>query len=186
MEADWSVEIGADLPVIAVPWEGFVDLRENLARVREISEAVVNSALAEALIKLNAPESPVFTSKADAWVLAADDIDPFEFDASPQEAQTGRACYIDIIARDNALFSNFATHEKWVQAATLHLRKIALRRSRTDFVVRPAFVDGREGFAITFYVLACAIHENEALSIFQDALNHAIAATIETSVTAGE
>src|SRR5215813_14442400 len=74
VEADWSVEIGADLPLIAVPWEGFVDLRRDLAAAHELRETTAAPMLGEALIDLNQEASPVFTSKCDFWLLTADEI----------------------------------------------------------------------------------------------------------------
>jgi hypothetical protein len=186
MEADWSVEIGKELPVIAVPWEGFVDLRKDIARIREISEAVCTPSLAEALVRFNAPQSHLFTTKCDRWLLAADEIDALEFDAKAEDTRAGIACYVDVISRRDSLFSSFTAHEKWSRATVKALRAIALPQCRLDFVVRPAVIDNLEGFGITFYVAACARNQEAARPIFEAALNHAIAATIETSAIAGE
>jgi hypothetical protein len=40
MEADWSVEIGAGLPVIDADWPGFVDLRRDIRSIDSIPEAL--------------------------------------------------------------------------------------------------------------------------------------------------
>src|SRR5262249_44571321 len=80
MEADWAVEIGADLPAIIVPWEGSIDLRKELWLAHQLTEAVASPILAQSLIKLNHHASPVFSSKCDLWSLSADEIDPLEFD----------------------------------------------------------------------------------------------------------
>lgn len=185
MEADWSVEIGADLPVIAVPWDGFVDLRRNpAADVDYIGEAVAHPALARALETLNAMTSPAFTSKCDCWVAPADEIDPFEFDATRDEAQQGIACYIDIIARNPDLVASFIAHETWVRTAALALRMVALQRARADFVVRRALVNQRDGFAITLYAAACGESEAAAYITLESALNHAITATIQAATRA--
>lgn len=192
MEADWSVEVGNNLPVIVVPWDGFVDLRLNLDAVDKVVEVANNRALAEALIELNATDSPVFTSKCDLWLLSEGEIDAFEFDASREEARQGIACYIDIIAHDPALFASFATHESWVRHATLALRAHLQSQARAEFVIRPALHIGEEkanaqdGFAITLYVSACASTEIAAESIFQAALQTATAFTIKKVATAGE
>lgn len=192
MEADWSVEVGSDLPVIVVPWDGFVDLRLHLDAVDKIAEVANNRALAEALIKLNATDSPVFTSKCDLWSLAEDEIDVFEFDASREEAQQGIACYIDIIAHSPALFASFAMHETWVRHATFALRAHLQPQARAEFVIRPALyirdekANAQDGFAITLYVSACAATEIAAKSIFQAALQTTTAFTIKESAVAGE
>lgn len=192
MEADWSVEIGRDLPVIVAPWDGFVDLRRDPDAVKHVVEVANHPALAVALTAFNATDSPVFTSKCDYWPLAADEIDAFEFDASGEEAQLGTACYIDIIARDQALFASFAAHEDWVRRATLELRKYPQSQVRIEFVVRAAMniesagSDARDGFAVTLYVSACAATEAAAEGIFQAALQAATAVTMKEATTVGE
>jgi hypothetical protein len=186
MEADWSVEIGAELPVIAVPWEGFVDLRNTPSLANGIEETVTAPALAQALITLNAASSPVFTSKCDLWPLAPDDIDPLEFEARREEAQKGVACYIDIVARDAELFASFAAHEAWVRAATSELREIVLPQARAELVVRPSNIDHREGFAVTLFTAACAATVADAQSIFRTVLQTAITITMKQAAPAGE
>jgi hypothetical protein len=192
MEADWSVEIGSNLPVIAVPWEGFVDLRHNLAATEHIVEVADIPPLAEALTLLNAPASFVFTSKCDFWTITAEEIDPFEFDSASEEAQQGVACYIDILASDPRLYASFSMHEAWVRHASLALRQDRQPQSRADFVVRPsmhtdkASTITREGFAITLYVSACGADEAAAKRIFRTALRTATAVTIKAAATTGE
>ena len=178
MEADWSVEIGADLPVIAVPWEGFIDLRHAPSLASGLEEAATAPALARALVTLNAAISPVFTAKCDLWLLTPDDIDPLEFGASREQAQQGIACYIDVIARDAGVFASFAAHEAWVRAATAELHEVELPRARVEYVVRASRVDDFEGFAVTLYAAAGAVKEEDVKSVFHDALETATAITI--------
>jgi hypothetical protein len=186
MEADWSVEIGKGLPVIAVPWKGWIDLRKAPFRIREIPEAAADPSLAQALAHLNSPQSPLFTSKCDRWHLPANEIDPFEFEAPQEETRTGLACYIDILLRNQNASASFDAHEKWVRSASVALRQVPLPQCRADFVLRPAVMNNQEGFGITLYIAACSRSEAPAQSIFGAALNHAIAITIETSPSSGE
>jgi hypothetical protein len=186
VEADWSVEIGRGLPVIAVPWEGWVDLRKEPFRIREIPEAIAEPWLAQVLVSLNSQQSPVFTSKCDRWHLAAAEIDPFEFDAPQEDIRTGLACYIDILLRNQNAFASFDANEKWARSASVALRQFPMPQCRADFVLRPAVVNHQEGFGITFYLAACSKSEATAHTIFQTALNHAIIVTIETSPSVGE
>jgi hypothetical protein len=87
MEADWSVELAADDPVIAVPWATvktpeelrgassrvarFIDLRESPQALGEIldeiEEARERPALRATLAALNRAGSMLWTSKCDAW-----------------------------------------------------------------------------------------------------------------------
>lgn len=179
MEADWSVEIGADLPVIAVPWEGFIDLRHAPSLANSLEETVAAPALARTLVTLNAAISSVFTSKCDLWLLTPDDIDPFEFGASREQAQQGIACYVDVVARDAGVFESFAAHEAWVRGATAELREVELPQARVEYVVRASSLGDFEGFAVTLYAAACAVKEADVKSIFHDALETATAITIK-------
>ena len=72
MEADWSVALAADDPVITVPWAAsgddtrkcrFVDLRLGGHLIDEIEEARAKPALRSALLLLNAATSPLMDSK---------------------------------------------------------------------------------------------------------------------------
>lgn len=186
MEADWSVEVGRDLPMIEIPWEGFLDLRLNPSAVIGISETAGNAALRDALLALNAEATPLMTSKCDTWLMAADEIDPYEYEAGEDAARAGVACYIDLVLRSENLFSSFPVHERWVRDAVSELHERRLPQARADYVIRPACVYGIDGFGITLYVSACAETASAVQPVFQAALRDAIAVTIKTAATAGE
>src|SRR5208337_4431139 len=97
MEADWEFEVGGNAPVIETHWPGFVDLRQNPERARQLPEAAQLPGLAEVLAKLNAVDSPVWTSKCDVWPhLEPDEFDPDELDAPPG-CSYAMGCYIDLL-----------------------------------------------------------------------------------------
>jgi hypothetical protein len=186
MEADWSVEIGADLPTIAVPWEGFIDLRCDPSAAYKLPETKAVPALAQSLIRLNQESSPVFTSKCDFWQLSADEIDPLEFDAAQEDTKTGIACYIDIITRNQTLFTSFPLHEAWARTATDEMRKVPIRKARSELVIRPAIMHENEGYALSLYVASCGHTEAAAHSIFSSTLEAAATITMKQAATAGE
>ena len=186
MEGDWSVEIGADLPTIVVPWEGFVDLRRDPLLATGLNETAKSPSLAQALIKLNQETSPVFTSKCDLWLLSADEIDPLEFDAERGDTQQGIACYIDLIARNPSLFASFPAHEGWARSATERMRGIRMPQTHADLIVRPSTVNERDGYALTLYVASCSATEDVAQTIFRAALEAASTITMEVEPTVGE
>jgi hypothetical protein len=186
MEADWSVEIGAGLPMIVVPWEGFVDLRVEPAAALQLPEVAAMPALAQALMQLNQESSPVFTSKCDFWTLTADEIDPLEFDATPENATQGIACYIDIISRHESRFASFPAHEALARTFVGELRKVELYQARVELVIRPLTVDKHEGFAFTLYVAACGPTEDAARTIFHKALESTATITMKKAATTGE
>ena len=186
MEADWSVQVGADLPAIVVPWEGFVDLRPNPLLAHDLTETAGTPMLTQSLIRLNQESSRVFTSKCDFWALSPDDIDPLEFGALLKDAKEGIACYVDVIARNRTTFASFEAHEAWVQIATNEMRKVRMPQCRTEFVVRPSTVDEREGYALTLYVMSCGATQEAASSVFDDALVAAVTITMEKAAITGE
>ena len=178
MEADWAVEIGPRLDRIEGAWPGFIDLRSNPEAIASVPEAAGVPALRDALALLNSSESPVFTSKCDVWTLASDELDPFEYDFTPDETQVGCASWIDLVARDSALFTSFDLHESWVRATALHLRELPVRSGRVDLVIRAALDREASGFGITLYAAGCGPDAPSAQTAWATILRAAVAATM--------
>ena len=163
MEADWEFEIGGDAPVIEAYWPGFVDLRTEPSRARDLTEATQLPALADALTRMNAMNSPVWTSKTDVFVSGQ--IDPDELDAADAEASHAVACYIDLLMRSDLQWNLPFEAERACREWCGRLRQIALRRCRVDLVVRRALIhpDANE-LGITVYLTACGQSESGAKS----------------------
>lgn len=178
MEADWSVEIGPGLHIIEATWHGFLDLRTSPHTIDTLPEPAQHPALRDALLAMNAPQSPVFTSKCDTWPLIADEIDPDEFDASPQQAHAGFASYIDVLPRDPGRFASFAHCEQCIRDIAAHLQSISIECSRADIVARKALREKEDGYAITLYIAACGDDRTAAYTAWQTALAAVVAATI--------
>jgi hypothetical protein len=179
VEADWAAEIGPGLDWIDADWPGFVDLRLHPEAIHTIPEAAANLSLREVLASLNAADSPVFTSKCDVWALTAEDIDPLEFDCSPDEAKTGTACWVDVIAVDRELFESFKRHEGWVRRVAERLRALPGSCGRADLVVRAAVCGGREGFGVTVYAAGCGADTPAAQLVLGQGLRAAATVTME-------
>ena len=180
MEADWAVEIGPETPFIVVPWDGFIDLRQNTwTTVQKISEAASYPSLSYALIELNSRESPVFTSKCDVWPLEAAKIDQDEFGARPENAQSGFASYIDVVVCNPDQFGSFDRHELLMRRATDNLRTISLDSCRIDLVLRPATVHSVHGFGITIYAAGCGRDDVAAYASWEAVLRAAVNATMK-------
>jgi hypothetical protein len=187
MEADWSVALGADDPVIRVPWAAseaagakprFVDLHSNRRLINEIEEARTSPVLRFALLRLNAAASPLWTAKCDTWNSSAEEgaepFDPREMDAAPEETAFGAGSYIDLLARDTALFLSFDRHERWIRAVTDSLRRIAAPSARIELVLRHAEVHAAAGFAVTWFVEGCGSTLEGAGKSWSDALQLAL------------
>jgi hypothetical protein len=191
MEADWSVALAADDPVITVPWaasEGergfrFVDLRLGEHLIDKIEEARTRPALRSALRVLNGAASPLWTAKCDAWTSSADEgaepSDPYEMDATPGETAFGAGCYIDLLPREAGLLSSFERQERWLHVVTDALRKIPARAARVELVLRRAEVEAVPGYGVTWFVEGCGVSAHNAGHSWSEALTLALPAIME-------
>jgi hypothetical protein len=188
MEADWEFEVGPDAagqtaPVIDAAWVGFVDLRSEPERAWDLPEAALLPGLAEALIKLNAAASPVWTSKCDVWPsLEEGEFDPDEMDALPGCSAHAMGCYIDLLPIDveqRTLPDSVAGMCKQVCGL---LRDLPLRCCRADLVIRRAFIaPNSECLGVTAYLTSCGESEEASLRTLNAAL-----ATLIDALGAGQ
>jgi hypothetical protein len=161
MEADWEFEVGGDAPIIEAHWAGFVDLRLEPNRATGLEEAPRLPGLAEALARLNATNSPVWTCKTDVFV--PDQIDPDELDAKGEEATHSIACYVDLLTRSDQQWNIPFKAERSCKELCAQLRNIPLRCCRIDLVVRRAYIEpDLNDLGVTAYFTACGSTENGA------------------------
>jgi hypothetical protein len=192
MEADWSVELAATDPVIAVPWAAsgddepncrFVDLRLYPHLVFEIEEAQGNLALRSALLLLNGVTSYLWTAKCDAWSSSPehgdDPFDPFEMDAEPGETVFGAGSYIDLLPRDLEISKGFDGQERWLRAVTERLRGTPASAARVELVLRRALVDAVPGYGVTWFVEGCGATAQRAEQAWSSAFDLALAAIMD-------
>jgi hypothetical protein len=169
MEADWEFEIGGDAPVIEPRWQGFVDLRADPTRASDLAEALQLPALADALVRLNATGSPVWTCKTD--VFMPDQIDPDELDAAGAEAAYAIACYVDLLTRGDRQWDPIKA-EVACRKLCARLRDIPLRRCRVDMIIRRARIRPDENdLGVTAYLTACGETESDAKSRLAECLS---------------
>ena len=165
MLVEWSVECGAEDPVLVIPWKdpdgkaAFVDLRANPYDFDAIPEAEQYPPLMQALRALNATRSPVFTAKCDAWPMDEDELEQLQLnlDVEPADGPAGFASYIDMVWRDRSAFVSFHKHEQLMQRLARMAGPLDRPAAALDCVLRPALVDfdgPQEGFAISLYVKA--------------------------------
>jgi hypothetical protein len=173
MLSEWTVECGAEDPVLVVPWSDpddparqFIDLRENPYDLDWLEEAAEHPALLHALRALNAARSPVYTAKCDVWKMSDEEIEilRMELDLIPEDAAVGIASYIDLVWRERTIFTSFHQQEQTLHrivrlASPLDHPYVAL-----ECTLRPALVDltgPQEGFAVSLYLKAMG-HNAEA------------------------
>jgi hypothetical protein len=172
MEADWEFEVGGDALVIDARWPGFIDLRLAPERAWDLFEAGQFPGLAEALAKLNAGTSPVWTSKCDFWPhLEPGEFDSDELDAPPGCAAHAMGCYIDLLPRGARQWALPARAEAWCRCACDLIHAVPLRCCRADLVIRPAWIEPEfMGLGITAYLASCGASFTEAAGTLRDAL----------------
>jgi hypothetical protein len=178
MEADWEIEVGGGAPVIEAFWPGFVDLRLHPERATQFSEAMEFPALAQALVALNGPASPVWTSKCDTWsIVAPAAFDPDELDAPPARAACAVACYIDVLQRAGRQWPYLAEAGTACQDLSNILHAVPLKCCRVDLVIRqvidapePDMDTGNINLGVTAYLTACGSSHREAAKALQATL----------------
>lgn len=180
MEADWSVEIGAQEHCIDTSWAGLVDLRSSTSVIDDLEEAR-HPALRKALLTLNSSDSGLFTTKCDIWTLAKEEIDPDEFGAVRETANTGLACYIDILNGSSVRFESFSYHEALIRNLTAYLRQIELTNGRVDIVLRAAVDTERQGYGLTVYSAGCGTDHAEAYAAWEAVIKVSVPVTIEAA-----
>jgi len=187
MEADWTVALAADDPVITVPWAAsgddlrkcrFVDLRLGQELIDEIEEARSKPPLRSALLLLNATSSPLWTAKCDAWTSSVEDgdepFDPYEMAAESGEIVFGAGSYVDLLARDVAFLASFERQERWIRGVTQMLRSTAVTAARVELVLRRAETEAASGFAVTWFVEGCGSTAQRAEQSWARALDLAL------------
>ncbi len=146
----WSAECGAEDPVLVVPWHDlddagnpnaaqFIDLRENPYDLDHIPEAEQYPPLMQALRALNAPRSPLFTAKCDAWTMDAEELAAAQFELG------------------FPAFVSFHHQEQRLHRLVRLLDPLDHPYAMIDAILRPALVDltgPQEGFAASLYVKA--------------------------------
>lgn len=178
MQADWEVEVGGEAAVIDALWPGFVDLRVTPERAHDLSEAKVLPALADALAQLNAPASPVWTSKCDVWSVSQREIDRFELDAPSENATRAQACYIDLLPASES-WNSPEDAVAFCRELTHRLHAAPISSCRVDLMVRSAVAAlGSSSTGITGYLTACGPTEARAL----EQLCRALAAFVDAVV----
>jgi len=170
MEADWEFDIDGDAPIIEARWPGFVDLRIEPNRVGELAETRHLPGLADALARLNAVNSPVWTCKTDVFVPVQ--IDPDELEARSEEATHFFACYIDLLMPNDQRWNSVSEAERDGKELCARLRDIPLRRCRVDLVIRQAHIEPNSNdLGATAYLTACGQTESDAKSRLTECLS---------------
>lgn len=163
MDADYSVELGADDDVLEFPWSAteqnlrYYNLKNQPDLLLYISEAADYPELGRFLAALNSPTSVLLTAKCDVWT----DDALSEADAI-YDAQTKLSSYIDHLfeapssGNSDPRFS-FESHERFAQRLVQLLSRVPPIPAAVEAIVRRCYYHlgaggDRTGFYLTIYV----------------------------------
>ena len=190
VQADFSVELGADDPTLQLPWSSsdprvqYYDLRSHPDLLAQIPEARENEALAQFLAVINSPNCLLQTAKCDTWASQQMDAEDEVF---------GAACkyesYIDLAPVADGPRYSFAEIEDLGRKIARLLQRAPEIPAAADFVVRRCYYraesqpdPGREGFYLTFYLSGYGEHEPQAQERWSIALTLVANALLQLSV----
>jgi hypothetical protein len=155
MDADFSIELGREDPVLDFPWKdpsgelAYIDLKRNPDLVASIEEAVEFPELGEFLRTINSALSMVESVKCDAWATTELSAEEEIYDASHKFV-----CYVDVVFSDIDARLSFPHHEQFARKMVGLLRRAPEIPAAAEICVRRCFfeVGGgvREGFSCTF------------------------------------
>jgi hypothetical protein len=162
MNADFSIELGADDPVLDFPWTdpagklAYVDLTRHPELIAHIEEAQTFPELGEFLRTLNSPRSMVETAKCDAWTTTELSAEEDVYGASHKFASYVDIVFSDIDVRLSSSEQCLDIHERFARKLVELLRRAPEIPSALEVCVRRCYFaeDGgeREGCYCTLYV----------------------------------
>ncbi|MGH9579846.1 MAG: hypothetical protein ACRD2R_02535 [Terriglobales bacterium] len=170
MQAEFTVELGADDDSLEVPWASedgalrYYDLRRQPELLLNIEEAHHNRELGEFLSAINSGWSVLETAKCDIWASA---------EMSEEESVYGAAwkfgSYVDLIFTEPAPRLEFEAHEEFAGRAAELLRRVPEIPAAAEFVVRRCTYHPEEpratahvGYCVTFYLYGYGDDESDA------------------------
>lgn len=173
MDADYSVELGADDDVLDFPWAApgqnlrYYDLKNQPDLLLYVSEAAEYPELGHYLAAVNSPASAMLTAKCDVWT--DDELGEAEL---IYEAHTKISSYIDHLFAgphrngEDPRFS-FDRHERLAQRIVELLSRVPPISAAVEVVIRRCFyhldeTGEQEGYYLTVYAFGYGDDATEA------------------------
>jgi hypothetical protein len=157
MDADFSIELGREDPVLDFPWKdpagklAYVDVKRQPELMASIDEAEKVPELGEFLRVMNSTRSMVETAKCDAWVTTELSTEEGIYDASHKFAS-----YVDVVFSAIDARQAFSLHEQFARKLVELLRRAPDTPSAVEVCVRRCYFGEdsgvREGYYSTLYV----------------------------------
>ena len=191
MDADFTIELGREDPVLDFPWKdpagrlAYFDLKRQPEMIAQVEEAKRFPELGEFLHTVNSARSLVESAKCDVWATTDLTMEEDVFDASHKFAS-----YVDLVL-STAVSSNvgdrssFPRHEQFVKRLVGLLRRAPEMSASVEVCVRRCFFgdagETREGFYFTVYVNGYADDEATAQERWAIAVKLVSAAIVQLS-----
>jgi hypothetical protein len=171
MQADFSVELGANDETLAVPWSSpdgrlrYYDLRRQPDLLLYVEEASRHQELGEFLAAVNSPHSRLQSAKCDAW---------FSTELNEEEQMYGASCkfgsYVDLFFAEDEPRLAFAANKDFAGRLSKLLGRAPEISAAAEFIIRRGHFEpeaGRDkepqvGYYITFYLLGYGDDEPDA------------------------
>jgi len=168
MDADFSVELGAEDETLAFPWASgdgrlrYYDLKRQPDLLLYVDEAARWQELGEFLAQVNSAASRLQSAKCDAWFTTKLNEDEAIYGAAGKFAS-----YVDLLFAAEPPRFSFAQHEDCVKRLTKLLSRAPQISSAAEFIIRRCFYaqaggDAREGFHVTFYLFGYGDDQEDA------------------------
>jgi hypothetical protein len=170
VQADFSVELGADDPTLELPWTSsdpevqYYDLRSHPELLSRVAEAQENEPLTDFLAAINSPHCLVQTAKCDTWASQQMDAEDEIFGAAVKYES-----YIDLVPSGERARYSFEEIEDLGNKLARLLQRAPEIPAAADFVARRCFYHGeidtaplRQGFYLTFYLSGYGEDEAQA------------------------
>ncbi len=191
MQAETSVELGADDPTLAFPWSDpqghlhYYDLRERPEDIEKIEEVLTFPDLRDFLVTVNAGPSNLQSAKCDAW---------FSEELNEEEAIFGaksKFCsYVDVVFHQRAPQTSFPLHEAFAGRLVDLLKRAPELPAALEIIIRRAHFEGpgaevREGYYFTVYVTGYGDDEQDSRQAWGIAVRLVGAAILQMSTGRG-
>ncbi len=167
MDADFSIELGREDPVLDFPWTDpagklrYFDLKRQPALIEKVEEAKRFPELAQFLRRANSARSVVESAKCDVWATTELSAEEEIFNASHKFAS-----YVDLVFSDIEHHQSLPLHEGFARSLTELLRLAPEIRAAVEICVRRCFFgdagEEPEGFYFTLYVSGYGNDESAA------------------------
>jgi len=187
MDADFSIELGHDDPVLDFPWTdptgqlAYFDLKRHPELLAKVEEARKFPELADFLRSINSLRGPFESAKCDAWSTGELSVEQDIFNASDKFAS-----YVDIVSSSPDQRQSFDFHEKFARRLTDLLRRAPEMCASVEVCVRRCFFaesdQTNEGYYFTLYVNGFGEDESAAQKNWAIALKLAENAILQLAV----